>query len=112
MTPRSVVGISESVLVDVMRERTRQEGFVEDGVFKWNCGSDFIGDYAKTAALGEELGEVCQAAQELHDPIDLPGCEEIPVKTRVVSLYDELIQVAACAIAWAESLERQHSLSS
>lgn len=71
------------VLSDVLDERVRQ-------VKKWGPQSHDDGYWA--LILGEEYGEVCQAA------MDKP----------VQELRDELIQVAAVAVAWVEDLDAKN----
>ena len=80
-----------TLLQDVIDERQSQET-------KWpgHTAADPIGNIAKLSMLGEEYGEVCrelcEAEQESREP-------------DVAKLRGELIQVAAIAIAWLESLE-------
>ncbi len=49
------------------------------------------GDGTRTLVLGEEFGEVCRAVLE--------GDE--------ANLREELIQVAAVAVAWVEAIDRE-----
>lgn len=66
-------------------ERNRQDA-------KWGGipGVDRRDDHTYAAVLTEEVGECCRAWLE-RDP---------------ASLRDELVQVAAVAVAWIEELER------
>ena len=76
----------------VGRERDRQEHLVFTGKFSRTCAADDSPDAERFAVLGEELGEVSKAWLE-HG-------------ARSRELRDELIQVAAVAVAWAEYLTR------
>ena len=76
----------------IMAERERQHD-------KWtkhhtwghgDCSSDDVEAAVKAAVLSEECGEVARAV--------LDGCNH-------ESLYCELVQVAAVAVAWLECLE-------
>lgn len=67
------------VLLDIVKERKRQDA-------KWGS-QRHLDPLLWNAILGEEVGEVSKAILE-KDP----------------GLYDELIQVAAVATAWAEAI--------
>ncbi len=67
------------VLVDIIEERNRQDK-------KWGAERD-LDPLLWNAILGEEVGEVSKAILENDE-----------------GLYDELIQVAAVAAAWAEAI--------
>lgn len=85
MTPLAGIPIATaSVLFDVAEERERQDATWNRSPGVWP-GSD--GE--KVAVLGEEFGEVCRALLEAEGPERLRA---------------ELIQVAAVAVAWAETL--------
>lgn len=80
------------VLDEVAAERVRQEA-----IHGAKCCSNprvFLG--IKMMILTEEVGEVAKAAYELLEKDD----------TYEAALRAELIQVAAVACAWAESLDR------
>lgn len=74
-------------LMAVVDEMYRQDA-------KWGADRDQH-DFTWSTILGEEFGEVCQAA--LHDAFggDHAG-----------TLRSELVQVAAVAIQWIEQLDR------
>lgn len=79
-------------LADVNKERNRQNA-------KWGLQRHNYGTWL--AILGEEFGEVCQAMQS--------GMVS-QKNTDADDLYEELIQVAAVAVAIAEQVaeERDH----
>lgn len=71
-------------------ERSRQAAKWA-GVHEWgqgNCSSTNVPAIVKAAVLTEETGEVVRAVLDLDDD----------------NLIDELVQVAAVAIAWLESM--------
>lgn len=78
------------VLEDILIERERQETLCCDGALPWTCATPKVPAMRKLPVLMEEVGEV--ATELLADE---------PDRER---LYNELIQVAAVAVAWAESL--------
>lgn len=76
----------DSVCSEIKAERWRQECKVQTGKIPWDCADPSVDDDRKLAVLGEEFGEVARALIEGD------------------GLRAELIQVAAVALAWAESL--------
>ena len=81
-------------MAEIVRERERQDTFVENGTFPWNCSSPTAPPEYKLAVLSEEMGEVASAM--LGDMGDKRAHDHV--------LRKELLQVAAVAVAWAESL--------
>lgn len=81
----------------VYAERERQEKLKAEGAFPFTCADSELDAYRKLAILGEEFGEVAQATMQTD------GINTARDKKR--DLRKELIQVAAVAVAWAESLE-------
>jgi NTP pyrophosphatase (non-canonical NTP hydrolase) len=78
----------EEIFAAIVEERARQSAKWE-GEHDWgigDCSSDLVSPAVKAAVLAEECGEVARAA--------LDGTTD---------LWDELIQVAAVAVAWLES---------
>ena len=72
----------------VVAERARQEQLLADGVLPALCSQPDCPDVLRLAALIEEVGEVGRA---IHD-----GDPD--------NLREELVQVAAVAIAWLEGI--------
>ena len=79
------------ILEDILEERGRQEALVRDGDLPFTCADTRVSWLRKLPILVEEVGEV---SEELQRPT--------PDRER---LYAELIQVAAVAVAWAESVK-------
>lgn len=83
--------LKEHVIYDVIIERERQDS-------KWGLQRHDWGKWL--GILGEEYGEVCQAINRIHFPTDAKT-------TDADDLYEELIQVAAVAVAIAEHVREQ-----
>lgn len=77
----------DRVWPEIRAERWRQECKIRTGKIPWDCADPDVSDDAKLAVLAEEFGEVARALLESGG-----------------NLRDELIQTAAVAVAWAESL--------
>lgn len=77
------------VLSEVYEERVRQEELKASGRFAYTCADAECTDGQALAILVEEVGEVARAM-----------CEG-------KGLRDELIQVAAVAVAWVERMDKQ-----
>jgi len=85
----------EAILAAVSLERDRQERLKSEGKFPWTCDALGPSPEAKLAVLNEEVGEVANhVVERLIDPRRFDRAK----------LQEELIQVAAVAVAWAESL--------
>jgi NTP pyrophosphatase (non-canonical NTP hydrolase) len=83
------------VLREVGNERYRQEQLKMEGRFRFTCSDLEMPEPEKLAVLMEEVGEAARALLEkLRLANDVHGKD----------LKKELIQVAAVAVAWAESL--------
>lgn len=78
-----------SALEAVERERERQEALYAEGKLRWIASRPDCPEALKLAALVEEVGEVARA---FHDQ---------------TSKRDELVHVAAVAVAWIEALDQQ-----
>ena len=88
-------GVGGDVLCSIHNERARQEELRRQGKFPHTCASVVLSHAEKFAILGEEFGEVARHVTE--GVID-------PARVDVMKLREELIQVAAVAAGWAESL--------
>jgi hypothetical protein len=79
----------DEIWAAITAERARQSA-LWDGEHDWgigDCSSELVSAPVKAAVLAEECGEVARAA--------LDG---------TIDLKDELVQVAAVAVAWLEGL--------
>lgn len=86
----------------VQQERTRQECLAREGKFAWTCAADNVAAPLKLAVLAEEFDEVAKEACELQQ-----ACDRGDIKRAMEvekNLITELVQVAACCVAWLESL--------
>lgn len=83
----------KDVLLAVRIERTRQERLVESGKFPYTCADQSAPDAYKLAVLVEEVGEVAKALLVNTGDKGASG-----------DLREELVEVAAVAVAWAESI--------
>ncbi len=81
-------GIQAGIVEDVTSERYRQEDLKAGGKFPWTLADAAPSSAEKLAVLAEEFGEVAKAVCE--------GDRE--------NLREELVQVAACCVAWLDSL--------
>jgi NTP pyrophosphatase (non-canonical NTP hydrolase) len=84
------------ILQAVQDERLRQNKLVEQGKIPFNCADKARPHSQKLPILVEEIGEVAQAMMQVTT-----GSSSHDAKR---DLQKELIQVAAVAVAWAESL--------
>ena len=89
----------------IAEERERQEQLRESGKFLYTCASpDFIAftHFGRATVLGEEFGEVCRAALDVERIAE--GRNDHSAAR--AKLRAELIQTAAVAVAWLESLDQ------
>jgi len=95
-SPKPVTGWPTLLIVleAIVCERERQNILFADGKIRFNCACGDVPPEKKFVVLTEELGEVAEALQR-------PGQFSTKVREH---LRSELIQVAAVAVAWAESL--------
>jgi hypothetical protein len=89
------------IFADIVRERERQEKLVAEGRHPFSCADPSISGAEKARVAGEEYGEVCKASYEMDNSEVLP---KIHAHHRD-NLREELIQLAAVAVAWLESIE-------
>lgn len=103
-----------SVYDDVQAERVRQDRLCKEGKFPWTCATPnaVVSPSAKLAVLAEEFGEVAKEVNEGIVELELAAyaaedLEHPPHRKRyrVRFLREELIQGAAVAAWWAQSLE-------
>jgi hypothetical protein len=115
------------VLQDVYRERTRQEDLKAKGKFLWTCSDNkvrvdanglmtrIVTNPEKLAVLAEEFGEVSREVTEQIIAVDKARVENDSdvdrrlgeaLRLRNKKLKEELIQLAAVAVTWAESLSQ------
>lgn len=78
-----------TALEAVAAERQRQEDLYASGALRWIASDPECPDALRLAALVEEVGEV---ARSFHDG---------------GGLHDELVHVAAVAVAWLETLDQR-----
>jgi hypothetical protein len=79
----------------IARERARQETLKAEGRFRYTLADKQMGDAEKVIALLEEVAEVGKAVMGQRMLVGDGG-----------DLRKELVQVAACAVAWLECLGR------
>lgn len=89
--------VTTQTVVDlVVAERERQDRLKAEGRFAFTCADrDGLHDTEKLAVLTEVVGEVARAVLELKSLVNASGNTD---------LRAELVQVAAVAVAWLESL--------
>ena len=83
--------MNRSAAIDlILSERLRQEKLMRAGKFPWTCATRnaLVSKADKLSVLAEEFGEVARAIND-DDP---------------ANLKEELVQVAACCLAWLEAL--------
>jgi len=84
----------KALVEDVWMERERQRALFRVGRISFLCESPIVDPRRKFTVLAEEVGEVAQAIDQVENHDRAPG-----------NLHAELIQVAAVAAAWIESLQ-------
>ena len=83
----------------VVEERSRQEQLKQEGRFAYTCADTDVSDTEKLVILAREFGEVAESVNVSGDKRE----KLLSLQTRS-HLREELIQVAAVAVAWVESL--------
>jgi hypothetical protein len=86
------------ILERIWIERLRQKDLFRIGKIGFDCASPIVSDDRKLRVLVEELGEIAQE-------IDAAEFGDNKKQARL-RLRTELIQVAAVAIAWLKSFEK------
>jgi hypothetical protein len=84
----------------ITAERERQNALFAEGQIGFNCSSRIVDPARKLRVLTEEIGEVAQAIDLLENPKPFSRVKAVQVNFR-----EELVQVAAVAVAWLESME-------
>jgi hypothetical protein len=90
-----------AVFERVAQERNRQNTLFVEGHIPFNCASRVADPNRKLRVLVEEVGEVAEAIDHLEQ---LNSNSNAAARQRE-HLRDELVQVAAVAVAWLESME-------
>lgn len=100
------------VIRDIVAERIRQEQLKDAGKFPYTCADAMQQDFDepdrntdshKMCILTEENGEVARIVCET-------GCGNRKEEETDADLYTELVQVAAVATAWCESIRERQKL--
>lgn len=94
-------------MYDILTERVKQDLLKAEGRFPFTCADTSfqvedatlsVNDWLRLPILVEEIGEVSRAMlHQAHDPKQ--------------SLRQELVQVAAIALAWIEGYDKTHAQS-
>jgi hypothetical protein len=88
------------VFAKIAAERQRQRELFHAGTITFDCASTLPDLNRKLRVLMEEVGEVAQELERLE------GCRDKRAERFVLEdLEAELVQVAAVATAWLESLQ-------
>jgi hypothetical protein len=95
---------TEDILVEVFRERVRQELAHLDGKHPIRIADPYTHNGFRTAVLLEEVGEV---AHEVNEMLGEQAKHGNWSRQRETNLKKELIQVAAVAVAWVRGLENE-----
>jgi NTP pyrophosphatase (non-canonical NTP hydrolase) len=90
-----------SVFEQIAAERVRQQELLRAGKFTYTAASPVADNNRKLRILVEEVGEVAEAI----DHLEQLNHNSPAAKRQREHLREELIQVAAVAVAWLEALE-------
>lgn len=104
-----------SIIVDIVAERVRQDLLVKTGKFAWNCSKIWVPNSEKLAVLNEETGEVSKEVVEqiierdkyIKESLHYPNHRKL---SHLRDLKSELIQVAAVCLAWIEALNEEMTI--
>jgi len=104
-TPRPTLWKNNPAMLDVFAriaaERDRQRQLLQAGKITFDCASVIPDPNRKLRVLAEEVGEVAQELDRLESCKDRRGERFV-----LEDLETELVQVAAVAVAWLESLQK------
>ncbi len=90
------------ILYDISQERDRQEDLCTAGKFDATLASGVLSPAECLSVIAEEFGEVSMVVAD-----QLAGARRVPPKQLDTEhLREELIQLAACCVAWVEALDR------
>lgn len=89
----------QDIFALVTAERQRQRQLLRDGAFTLDVSSPIPDDVRKLRVLVEEIGEVAEAADKVE------SANVLRLKAAYAHLLEEIVQVAAVAVAWLESFE-------
>lgn len=103
-------GVGGEVVEAIYKERQRQEELRRSGKFLWTCAAPEISYAKKLSVLAEEFGELSREVVEhgitedkyRQEALVMPDHREQHFRK---AMREELIQIAAVAAAWAESLK-------
>ena len=98
------MSVDRIILRRIAMERERQNTLVAEGKLPFNCYTRGVPPGDKLMVLAEEAGEVAKAAYDCKY-----GAPEGDTCRKLRHLQIELIQLAAVAAAWAESIEERLS---
>ncbi len=90
--------LHNNAMKDVRIERERQETLVRVK-FEYTCADPTIPDIRKLSVLAEEFGEAARHVSDFDS--------SIPKIRAKAALREELIQIAAVAVAWVEGLDAE-----
>jgi len=95
-------------IIQIITERRRQNKLVETCDLPWNCSNSDISSSRKVNVLVEELGEIAQIVDKLENPPAhkrwIDGRTDEARRRQIRHLRTEITQLAACCVAWLESL--------
>ncbi len=104
------------IFENILDERKRQEDLRKEGKFLHTCASDGITSADRLAILSEEHGEIARDVNEIqvanakrNATGDVTWNQDIAARKR--HARKELIQLAACCVAWVEYLDRKAEAS-
>jgi len=100
--------LNSAVLDLIWLERLRQQQLLREGKFTFSCATVGIDPDRKLRVCTEELGEIAEAIDKLEIASLASTAKTRPqIKSARAHLRDEIVQLAACAIAWLESIQEE-----
>lgn len=90
--------LQAGIMLDIIGERTRQEKLKATGKFPHSCADLSVSDSFRLSVLIEEVGEAAHDVNEM-----MSGNPRISRE----HLREEVVQVAAVAMAWLEAIDKQ-----